>query len=243
MKISAKTDIGQVRETNQDSYETGALPDGGAWAVVCDGMGGHAGGNVASGMAASSIAGHIKENYREGMGVSSVKYMLESAISTANAKILDKSLSDRELYGMGTTVVAVVASGNECVTAHVGDSRCYHISGGEINLVTKDHSLVQELLDSGVITEEEAEHHPRKNIITRALGISEEVAADFSFLTLKKDDILLLCTDGLSNCVSKEEILKCLSDAKDFNYSDILVETANENGGYDNITAVALVAN
>lgn len=175
MKISAKTDVGRLRQSNQDDYAIGEFPGGGAWAVVCDGMGGHAGGNVASSMAVERISEHIKSNYRAGMSRASIKNMLESAVLAANADIFDRSASDSELYRMGTTVVVAVYVANECVIAHVGDSRCYYISNGKITRITKDHSLVQEMVDSGLITQEEAEDHPRKNIITRALGLEDDV--------------------------------------------------------------------
>lgn len=241
MKISAGTDVGKMRQSNQDAYAIGELPDGSAWAVVCDGMGGHAGGHVASKMAVNTISGAIKSNYRNGMSLTSVKNMLESAVVAANADIYDSAAKDSELRGMGTTVVAALYTGGICVVAHVGDSRCYLISGKKISRVTKDHSLVQELLDAGVITETEAENHPRKNIITRALGIDDDVLVDFSDVSIAQGDMLLICTDGLTNHVSDKEITECVSDKNVFDYSARLIKLANENGGSDNITAVVMV--
>lgn len=241
MRISAGTDTGRVRQSNQDSYAIGELPDGGAWAVVCDGMGGHAGGNVASSLAVKRISEDIKSNYRSGMKPSSVKNMLETAVVAANADVFDAAIKSNELRGMGTTVVAAVCSSDLCVVAHVGDSRCYRISEGKIIQVTKDHSLVQELVDAGVITPEEAINHPRKNIITRALGTNDDIEVDFSDFFISDGDILLICTDGLTNHVSDEDIKKCFSDSNAFDYSDRLIKLANENGGSDNITAVVIV--
>lgn len=240
MKISAGTDVGMVRLNNQDAYAIGELP-GGAWAVVCDGMGGHAGGNVASEIAVEKISTCIKSNFRQGMSVASVRNVLESAIVTANADIYDKAQNDVELEGMGTTVVVCVCLGNKCVTAHVGDSRCYHVTGNTITQITKDHSLVQEMVDAGLITPEEAENHPRKNIITRALGGSfDDVEVDFNDFVLSEGDMLVLCSDGLTNHVSDNAILEIISGDDIHNFADRLIGLANANGGRDNITAVIM---
>lgn len=240
MKISARTDTGKIRQSNQDSYAMGELPDGGAWAVVCDGMGGHAGGNIASAIATERISSEIKSNFRESMSASSVKNMLESAIVSANLDIIDRTEKDTELKGMGTTVVAAFCVGGQCVIANVGDSRCYLISGGAVSQITKDHSLVQELVDAGLISPEEAVIHPRKNIITRALGIEDDVEVDFTEIKLNQGDMLLLCSDGLSNHVSAKEIIECTCDGEVFDYSERLITLANKNGGSDNITAVVI---
>lgn len=240
MKISAGTDIGKIRATNQDSYEIGELPDGGAWAVVCDGMGGHAGGHVASRMAVDRIAKDIRENFRNGMSPSSVKNILESSIVAANLEIYDRSQNDDEVRGMGTTAVAAVCTGENCVIANVGDSRCYKLSAEGVTQITKDHSLVQEMVDAGLITPEQAAMHPRKNVITRALGIEEDVAVDFTELSLAVGDMLLLCSDGLSNLVTNEEMTACTSDGNIFDYAERLIGLANEKGGQDNITAVII---
>lgn len=240
MKISAGTDIGKVRASNQDSYEIGELPDGGAWAVVCDGMGGHAGGNVASRIAVERIAKDIRENFRNGMSPSSVKNILESSIVAANLEIYDRSQNDDEVRGMGTTAVIAVCTGSNCVIANVGDSRCYRLSAEGVTQITKDHSLVQEMVDAGLLSPEQAAVHPRKNVITRALGIEEDVAVDFTELSLAPGDMLLLCSDGLSNLVTTQEMAECTSDGDIFNYAERLIALANEKGGQDNITAVVI---
>lgn len=255
MQISGKTDIGLRRANNQDSFATGELPAGGAWAVVCDGMGGHAGGHIASKMAVDCISERIKNNFHEAMSVQSVRNMLESAVVYANAEIFDNAAKYRELRGMGTTVVTVVCFGDVAVVASVGDSRCYHIRSGNIDQITKDHSLVQELVDLGDISPESAKEHPMKNIITRALGIEDDVQVDFFDISFddaeekSENNMLLLCTDGLTNHVSDDEILACMSNDKSENtnrideYTEKLVDLANENGGSDNITAVILAVN
>lgn len=241
MKISAGSDTGRLRSSNQDSYKIGEL-EGGAWAVVCDGMGGHSGGNVASSIAVERIERDLKSNLKENMAVSSVKNVLESAIASASADIFDRAAEQQELLGMGTTVVAAVCINGSCVIAHVGDSRCYLLSDGKLNLLTKDHSLVQELVDAGIITPETAQTHPNKNIITRALGTDNDVRVDFTDISLSSGDKLLLCSDGLTNMVSETEIVDCISGEDVFNYSAKLIALANEHGGTDNITAVILAS-
>lgn len=239
MKISAGTDKGMVRPTNQDCYAIGEFSSG-AWAVVCDGMGGHSGGNVASEMAAAVIADRIKENIRPAMRELSVRNMIESAVVTANADIFVRASKEKELNGMGTTAVVVVCIDSKAVIAHVGDSRCYLIRKDTITQLTKDHSLVQELVDAGSITKEAAEHHHLKNIITRALGLEDDVCVDFYDTEIYENDKLLLCSDGLTNHVPDDEILKLINENETFDYASKLINKANENGGKDNITAVIL---
>lgn len=240
MKISAATDVGMVRSSNQDAYAIGELP-GGAWSVVCDGMGGHAGGNIASKIAVDKISGCIKSNFRKGMSISSIKNILESAIISANADIFDRAQKETSLQGMGTTAVVAVCIDEKAVIAHVGDSRCYYVSDNIITQVTKDHSLVQEMVDAGLISPQEAEHHPHKNIITRALGGNyDDVEVDFEDITISSGDMLLLCSDGLTNHVPDDILLSNLSGDDFHNFADRLIKIANSNGGSDNITAVIM---
>lgn len=238
MNIYAKTDIGKTRETNQDAFDTGYFNDGTVWAVVCDGMGGVSGGQVASSLCIDKTVNAIKRSYREDMTVNNVKNMLVSAINAANSYVFDESLKDRELKGMGTTIVAVVIVNNIAVVAHVGDSRAY-IVNDTIKQITKDHSYVQLLVDNGKITLEEAENHPDKNIITRAIGIEGFVDVDVDIVDIKDEDILLLCTDGLNGYVRDDDILKTVKEYGDSS-TEKLVETANLNGGHDNITVVLI---
>ncbi len=243
MRITAKTDIGKVRSTNQDAYLAGEMSDGMAWAVVCDGMGGAAGGNVASSTAVRMISHVIDECYREGMKSSSIYNMLESAIAGANAYIYDMAMKDESLSGMGTTCVVAIMLDNKVIVAHVGDSRAYIVSkSGKLRQLTRDHSMVQDLLENGTLTAEEAQSFPGKNIITRAIGVDSRVAVDFAEDTYDEDDILLLCTDGLTNFVTDEEIVSVTTDANCFEYAERLVNLANENGGGDNITVVSIAS-
>ena len=226
MKITAKTDKGIVRANNQDSYAAGELSGGAAWAVVCDGMGGAAGGNIASSEAVKTIS-----------------RAMESAICRANAFLLDMAQEDKSLTGMGTTCVAVLIIDGTAYIAHVGDSRVYVIpKDGALRQITRDHSYVQELVENGSITQDEARTYPGKNIITRAVGIEENLRVDFSEVTLDQDDVLLLCTDGLTNFVSDEEIAEIIVSSTNFEYAEKLVQAANEHGGGDNITVVTIAS-
>ncbi len=243
LKIVAKTDKGKIRESNQDAYAVGELPDEVAWAVVCDGMGGHAGGDFASKLAVKVISEKITSCYNSKMRDSSIKNLLDSAITAANIEVYDTADSHSEYYGMGTTVVCAVVRNGEAIIAHVGDSRAYIASGDSISQLTTDHSVVQDLIDMGKITESEAEHHPNKNLITRAVGIDKVIEIDFAQAELGDGDTLILCTDGLSNYVSNDELLEDIKDNQYYAFADRLVKRANKNGGGDNITVVAIQTN
>ena len=238
MKIIAKTDVGQLRSSNQDSYAAGEFRNGVAWVVVCDGMGGNAGGNVASSTAVKYISERITSSYRENMSSSSIKNLLVTAITNANYEIFDMAEANPELQGMGTTVVAAVITDTSLFVAHAGDSRAYIVSSNELIQVTRDHSVVQNMLESGEITEDEAVHHPRKNLITRALGVDENLKIDFTEEDTRADDRFLICTDGLTNFVSDEDIYRIVTETSGIDPVATLVDTANANGGGDNITAV-----
>lgn len=236
MKIFGQTNIGLVRSSNQDSFLTGEFESGTVWAVLCDGMGGASGGDIASKMAVEAIAMRIREYYNDGMKTSSVANLLESAINFANIKIFDLAREDETLKGMGTTVVAAILRENEVMISHAGDSRAYIIND-EIRQITTDHSIVQEMLDRGDITEDEAKHHPIKNYITRALGVKDIINVDFTSEDFDKNDILLLCSDGLSNFVEAEYLKESVKSVNP-DTCEMLVDTANANGGRDNITVV-----
>ena len=239
MKIVAKTDKGRVRDSNQDAYAVGEFPDEVAWAIVCDGMGGAAGGNIASALAVKVISDKINASYRENMKDSSIKNMLHSALTAANIEVYDMAYANSELNGMGTTVVCAIVKNGFAFIAHAGDSRAY-VYDGKLKQVTTDHSVVQRLLDSGQITKEEAEHHPYKNRITRAIGVDKSIEIDFDEIELNDDEVLILCTDGLSNYVTDSEMINEVQDGKYYAFADRLVKKANNNGGGDNITVVAI---
>lgn len=240
MRIVAKTDVGSVRLNNQDSYAAGELPGSVAWAVVCDGMGGASGGNIASSTAVKIISERISSSYKNGMSGNSIKNILTSAISAANIEVFDESMADSDLSGMGTTVVAAIVADNAVFVAHAGDSRAYILSEGSLSQITKDHSFVQEMVDKGRMTEDEAKDDPRRNIITRALGVQDELRVDFCEEFIDENDVVLICTDGLTNYVSDNEIISLTSDGKFNDFAERLVDKANQNGGGDNITVVTL---
>lgn len=240
MKIVGNSDIGRVRTTNEDAFRFGKYEDGAVWAIVCDGMGGALGGKLASSLAADMVSRKIEKSYNRSMSGVSVENMLLSAITTANVTVFDRAAADNSVHGMGTTIVACVVKDSTACIAHVGDSRAYIISSGEISQITKDHSLVQEMLDRGQITKEQFENHPIKNIITRALGVEESIDIDFDYIDVKSGDVILLCSDGLSGLVGSEELLKIYLDS-DFNaLCDNYIEAANNYGGRDNITVVVV---
>lgn len=240
MKIVAKTDKGLVRSSNQDAYAVGELPGEVAWAVVCDGMGGEAGGNIASALAVKVISEKITSAYNEKMRDASIKNLLDSAIYAANIEVYDMAYSRPDLQGMGTTVVAVIVRDKTAFIAHAGDSRAYIVSGETIQQITTDHSLVQNMVDRGEITAEQAQHHPKKNFITRAVGVEKRIDIDFSEIDLNDNETLILCTDGLSNFVTNNEMIDDIKDGQYYAFADRLVKRANKNGGGDNITVVAI---
>ena len=239
MKLAGKTDVGRVRQENQDDYRAGELPGGAVWALVCDGMGGAKGGREASQGACNVIENFFQEQYAQ-CGAGQEEPFLKKALLYANRFVFQKAAHEEALAGMGTTAVcALVRSGNVYL-CHAGDSRAYLIRDGKLTQLTHDHSYVQELVDCGTITEEEAEHHPQKNIITKALGVDYRLKPEFTAAKLKREDRLLLCTDGLTNMVPVEEMEELLAQGTFYDLPDRLIEAANAHGGSDNITALLL---
>lgn len=240
MKISAKTDVGAVRSNNQDFCLAGEFSDGVTWAVVCDGMGGATGGNIASETAAKTIFKKITDGYHEGMNDNSIKLLMVSAVEAANALVYSRAKNDELLKGMGTTVVLAVIKADSLYIAHVGDSRLYVITQDSINQLTTDHSVVQMMIDNGEITVEEAKNHPNKNVITRALGVDESIRIDYSQEVYNSGEIILLCTDGLTNYVEEDRILEICKVGDSYSLAELLVDEANKNGGGDNVTVVTV---
>ncbi len=239
ISVSGKTDIGIKRHSNQDAFDYLQLNDGSVLAVVCDGMGGANAGNVASIKAVEVIISFFERSYRLGLDPQGIMALLGSAILSANIEVYELAQKNPELSGMGTTVVACYACKDFVVISHVGDSRAYLI-GEEVIQLTRDHSVVQSLIESGRLTPEEARVHPRRNVITRALGIEPEILVDSDEYTLLPTQSLLLCSDGLSNFVALKEIKEIFETAED--KAEDLVNKANQNGGEDNITAVVITA-
>lgn len=241
MKIVARTDVGLVRDNNQDSYTACEIAGGAVLAVVCDGMGGAAEGALASATAVKLIRARIAAGYHNGMSDLSVKSLLISTLEYANKEIYNLSLTDESFEGMGTTVVAAILTDKFVYIAHAGDSRAYMITNDNLIQLTRDHSVVQSMIESGEITVDEAVNHPKKHIITRALGVDSEIKIDFCQEEFDDEEILLLCTDGLTNFCSPDEVLRLTGDDAYFEYAERLVSAANRNGGGDNITVVAVM--
>ena len=237
-----KTDNGLVRTENQDAYYVDLInEDNIALCVVCDGMGGAKAGGLASSLAAETFVKSVKEKLKLNMSAKYIETVARESVLSANRLLYEKSVSDSECSGMGTTLVAVIADGKHAVVANVGDSRAYSIDENNIVRVTRDHSLVEDLLMKGDLTIEEARSHPRKNLITRALGTEETIECDIFTLDIKQGDNILLCSDGLTNPVEDQEILyEVLHGGKKELACDRLIDIANERGGKDNITVVLL---
>lgn len=239
MKFFGKTDIGVMRHSNQDDFKVFELHDGNVFAVVCDGMGGANAGNVASAKAVEVITSFFERSYRSGLDSRGITALLQSAVLSANIEIFDLAKTNSELEGMGTTVVAAFVSKEFIVISHVGDSRAYIINN-DVTQLTRDHSVVQSLIESGKLTQDEARVHPRRNVITRALGIEPDVLVDSDEYILKDGECLILCSDGLSNFVNDEDLKTAFENNPLEQLSEILVEIANKNGGGDNITVVTV---
>lgn len=240
MRIFSKTDTGLLRSLNDDSFLHGYLEGGSVWAVVCDGIGGLSGGAVASKSAVQTVGEKIISGFRCGMSGNSIRNLLNTAIVAANINILDKAKSDRMLDGMGTTIVAAILCDGLIHVAHAGDSRAYLISSSGAVRLTTDHSLVQDMINCGMLTEQEAIDHPRKNVITRALGIDENIDIDYCECQFECGDKVLLCTDGLTNFISDEQLYKISQSVSVENLPSMLIDESNKLGGADNITAVII---
>ncbi len=239
----AASDIGNVRKTNEDEvlfvrpHDAKLRHEKGVLAIVADGMGGHNRGEVAARMAVDTISAHFF-----GLKGDDLLKDLAKAIDKANASIFSLAQSDTGYKGMGTTCIAAVLRGEELFLAHVGDSRAYRVSTKGISQLTKDHTYVQSLFDKGVITAEEKDNHPEKNYITKALGTRKHVLPDVFRVPVLfgEDDRLLLCTDGLYDYLSEEEIYKILLKEKPSEAARIMIEMAKNRGGHDNMSLLIL---
>lgn len=238
MNVYGSTDAGRIRESNQDSFMFGRLSENALFCVVCDGMGGAKGGDVASDMAVKIICERIKDAYKDGLSGNSIKNMLESAIAAANINIYDASMADVNLRGMGTTVVAAVVVDRNLHIAHVGDSRAYLAGPQGLEQITRDHSIVQTMVEKGQLTQNEARNHPRKHFITRALGVEDTVDCDYDQLVIADGQRLIICTDGLTNLLEIEAIQNTVNEEKAEDVPQRLIDLANMAGGSDNITVV-----
>ncbi|MDR7856386.1 Stp1/IreP family PP2C-type Ser/Thr phosphatase [Tissierella sp.] len=240
MVSGAISDIGKNRESNQDAFyasKDSLLP----LYVVADGMGGHKAGEVASSMALDVIERNFLKAKDDLISDAIITKLIKESIEEANTKIYLKSLEDKKYEGMGTTITLAYILEDRICIGHVGDSRAYLIKDKEIIQVTEDHSYVNELIRTGSITREEAKTHPKRNMITRAVGSSSIIEMDLFFRKYNQGDILLLCSDGLSNMLKEFEIYDTFNGAQDIQKACVELATkANDKGGFDNITAVAI---
>lgn len=236
MKSYSITDVGQKRTVNQDFVFTSETPVGNLpnLFVVADGMGGHKAGDFASSYAVEILLSTIREDEN-----SNPVKIIRAAIENANTQLLREASDNEAMSGMGTTMVLVTIVGHYAYVANVGDSRLYLIDENKISQITKDHSLVEEMVRMGEISRDDARNHPDKNIITRALGAGRDVDVDFFDIRLTPGDILLLCSDGLSNMVTDEDIRQVILTSETLEEAGRrLVSMANDNGGRDNIAVV-----
>lgn len=237
MRVYSVSDTGNLREVNQDFYFASDSPVGNLpnLFLVADGMGGHQAGDYASRYTTQRIVASVTRNQeKEPIAI------LKEAITTANQILIEEAREDKSKYGMGTTVVAATIVGARLYVANIGDSRLY-VAGDEIRQVTVDHSYVEEMVRLGKVDAKSARVHPNKNIITRAVGATEEVEADFFEVELAAGEKVLLCTDGLTNMVEDATILEVVNSEKDpEKQAKKLVDLANKNGGRDNITVMII---
>jgi protein phosphatase len=228
VKVGVRSDIGRLRQRNEDAY---LVKD--SLFVVADGMGGHRGGDVASRLAVDSI--------ESGTSAEVTLEELVAEIQKANRAVLERGESDRDLRGMGTTITAVITEDAKAHVAHVGDSRAYLLRDGSLQQLTEDHTLVQRMVREGRLTQDEAAHHPQRSVLTRALGVDEDIPVDELSLDIHAGDRVLLCSDGLSSMVDRDRIQKVLERERDPQTAcDKLIDAANRAGGDDNITVILL---
>ena len=236
MKVFSATDVGQKRQMNQDFIFTSEEPVGNLpnLFIVADGMGGHNAGDFASRYGVSVLVESVKKdkNYNP------IK-IIRNGIEAANREVLEQAKRDPSMAGMGTTMVVCTIVGEYMYVANVGDSRLY-VASDQLTQISQDHSLVAEMVRMGELTQEEGRSHPDKNIITRAVGTGEEIRIDFFDLQMEENDRILMCSDGLSNMATDEEIFAILNDAAAEDTAQALVDRANANGGKDNIAVIVI---
>ncbi len=240
MNIAGRTDIGCKRTENQDNFRAGRLPCGSAFAFVCDGMGGAAGGKLASEMLCNGMEECLYTKLPSALDREEIKQLLLDSVVNGNNEIYELSSRDKSKSGMGTTVVAAIIKSGILHLVNVGDSRCYLLRNGILQLLTKDHSIVQNLVDNGEVSMEQARVHPKRNLITRAVGVADTLDLDYSAYEISPGDKLLLCSDGLTNCADESAIQMILQTSPFFDITEKLIKLAKTGGGLDNITIVVI---
>lgn len=240
MRILAKSDIGKARNMNQDCFYAAKQDSEVKLFIVADGMGGYKGGEIASSVAVYSAQNYICNNFKETPKEKlEILKLIKDSIEYANLMVYERSKEEEELRDMGTTIDVCLVYGNKVYIGHVGDSRVYRIRKNIIRRLTTDHSYVQKLVKEGTITKEEADNHPKKNMLMKAIGCNSLVEPDVMCKGFLKDDILLMCSDGLTNMVKDDQIYKILLENSE-NPVAALINAANREGGMDNITAIII---
>ena len=241
MKGFAKTDVGKAREMNQDYYIIPSSENDLQLYILADGMGGYNGGEIASRLAAETTKNYIENNFEKiEHDKEAILKLVKDAMEYANMVVYEESKKDENLQGMGTTLDVCFIYNSKIYIGHVGDSRIYLIKKDIARKITKDHSYVQQLVEDKKITREEAEHHPKKNMLLKALGCTSYVEPDIRARNLEKDDMLLMCSDGLTNMVEENKIYEVVRENQE-KAPEILVNLANNAGGYDNITVITII--
>lgn len=240
MEVYGKSDIGLVRETNQDDIRFDKISDDVLWAVVCDGMGGANGGDIASKVASSKIA-EIFKSFNAEDTQENLEFLVKFAVHEAGNLVYDMSIRDINLSGMGTTAVAAFIFKDKLHVVNVGDSRAYLINELGIKQLTVDHSVVQSMINNGDITKEQAIYHPSRNLITRSLGTGINIPPDYFRFNIEPKDTILLCTDGLTNELRDEEIYNIVRISSPQEAPEKLISAAKMRRGFDNITAALIV--
>lgn len=240
MEVFAKTDIGKERKINEDCYYISHPNYEIKLFIIADGMGGYNGGEVASTMTVECVQKYIYQHFKEKKGSrEELIQLLSDAIEYTNTQVYEKAIHNKELNGMGTTLDVCLIYNSKIYIGHVGDSRVYRIRKEFMRKITKDHSYVQTLIDDGTITKEEALYHPKKNMLTKAIGCDETVQPDIYVKTFLPGDILIMNTDGLTNMVPEDEIYRIIKENPKQAVQK-LIDRANENGGLDNTTIIII---
>ncbi len=241
MKVYSKTDIGNFREENQDAVWTGELTDGAIAVILCDGMGGQNAGAVASSTTVQFVKERLEKGFRNDITRNQIRNLLITSVTAANSVVHDMALADPNKAGMGTTCVTAIVYNERAYIINVGDSRCYFFYDDNMQQITKDHTYIRKLVEKGIITYEESKTHPDRNKITKAVGVMGYLTPDYFELDVKKDDLLLLCSDGLSSYAEDSEIAQIVANTAVSKCCDQLIDYVNKHGGRDNVT-VAVVS-
>lgn len=241
MQSYAKTDIGKAREMNQDFIYVSENMEDIKLCILADGMGGYKGGEIASSLATTSAKDYIEENFKDVdlQNPERIQDLIGKAMEYANKVVYQKSKENEELEQMGTTLEICLIYGNKVYIGHIGDSRIYRIRKNIIRRITTDHSYVETLVKDGTITREEAFYHPKKNMLIKALGCTEYIEPDITVKGFLEDDIILMCSDGLTNMLKEDEIYSIIKESAE-TACNALIQKANELGGYDNISVIII---